>query len=656
MRTYSNPLCIHIDHSSEIENNNKHSVCHPDPYVLKWNGQYYAYATAKDGVSIIHSKDLVNWTSIGYAYQEEGRSDYWAPAVIYDNGTFYLYVSNMPSGHHDPHLQVMRVATSSSPLGPFLYRKTLFETFSIDAHVVRDDNDELVLFYSTNETFGIDDNRAGTVILADRMIDPLTPEGNPKLIVRPTLDEEVFAENRFGDGRNWHTIEGAFHHKRGRKHYVMYSGNAFTSPYYYIGYSIAEVKDGQSLTQLSWQKYPDDDTYKPLLRQNIHVEGVGHNSVAKAPNNIDDWIVYHGRDVLVNKTDCNENEERRQMRIDPIHWHGDLMYISGPTYLTQPAPAVPLFRDLFDHPDGVIGQGWTTEGGDWEIHDGQLLQKTQVGVGRASINALLPYALLEANIRWEPSHMGGLYGVALLSVDDNCFVEVLFDVGKRTIGIYETIRNIKMKEIILNLKTTFRFDVYHQLIVSCAERTVRVELDGMEMLFANVNTPLSRYALVTYYTSARFAGITLTGALSFSRLGAEACVQLMSPVAGEWRFIEDCLVGMPKHGDAALAIHNPFMEFYSVCRFKIKGTQWRVDLEFVLERGVTRTIAITDQLVERKETLRIQYEESLLQVWSDNVLVFSELLLEYKWRSISINSNRKLVVQYLEWVELGNSH
>jgi len=45
------------------------------------------------------------------------------------------------------------------------------------------------------------------------------------------------------------------------------------------------------------------------------VEGTGHNSVVKAPNNVDDWVVYHGRNV--NKI-FDESMEQRQMRMDPL--------------------------------------------------------------------------------------------------------------------------------------------------------------------------------------------------------------------------------------------------------------------------------------------------------------------------------------------------
>ena len=71
----------------------------------------------------------------------------------------------------------------------------------------------------------------------------------------------------------------------------MYSGNAYTREHYFVGYSISE-------NGVNWRKYPNDYFYGPLLRKNSIVEGTGHNSIVKAPNNVDDWIVYHGRMCL----------------------------------------------------------------------------------------------------------------------------------------------------------------------------------------------------------------------------------------------------------------------------------------------------------------------------------------------------------------------
>src|SRR5882757_3990994 len=82
--TYTNPVYTHS---------------FPDPYVLKFRGEYFAYCTGfwKDGkvFGVLKSRDLVHWQEIGGAMQplDNNSPFYWAPEVTYDNGKFYLYYS-----------------------------------------------------------------------------------------------------------------------------------------------------------------------------------------------------------------------------------------------------------------------------------------------------------------------------------------------------------------------------------------------------------------------------------------------------------------------------------------------------------------------------------------------------------------------------------
>src|SRR5690606_39664656 len=89
MSMYINPLQITVAPEAQLYRTLNAEV-NPDPYVLKYNGRYYAYTTSGDGVTMLCSTDMIHWTHCGYAYQREGHADYWAPAVFYDNGLFYL--------------------------------------------------------------------------------------------------------------------------------------------------------------------------------------------------------------------------------------------------------------------------------------------------------------------------------------------------------------------------------------------------------------------------------------------------------------------------------------------------------------------------------------------------------------------------------------
>src|SRR5690349_11617490 len=91
-KTYLNPVYAHS--------------C-PDPFVLKYGGEYWAYCTGiwHDGhcFGVLRSRDLVDWQPLAGAMErlpgqrlgEAGvdATQYWAPEVAYDNGRFYMYYS-----------------------------------------------------------------------------------------------------------------------------------------------------------------------------------------------------------------------------------------------------------------------------------------------------------------------------------------------------------------------------------------------------------------------------------------------------------------------------------------------------------------------------------------------------------------------------------
>ena len=265
-----------------------------DPYILKSGGKYYIYVTGHDAVYAYYSDNLFDgWQYYGKVFTKEGHDSFWAPSVIELDGTYYMYNSievydDIPD--KGGHRGAMFVSTADNPLGPFGNERQILHPFSIDSHIVQNESG-LFLFYSTNVFEG---ERIGTRIVVDRMLDPFTPEGKPVTVVEPTLDEDIYRRDRYKKGQHWHTIEGAFYFKEGDWQYVMYSGNCFEQPTYYVGYARAKT-DETDLTKIKFQKYPDDNTYSPVLAANEFEEGTGHHSMIKEG---DQWYaVYHARDL-----------------------------------------------------------------------------------------------------------------------------------------------------------------------------------------------------------------------------------------------------------------------------------------------------------------------------------------------------------------------
>lgn len=281
----------------------------PDPYIIQTENGYYLYTTHLQGVACYFSNTLDNFTYCGLVLEVENQKEYWAPCVIEIDNQYFMYYSSMLKKSDDVHEQRIKIATASNPLGPFTFESDILPSFSIDPHVVIYKN-ELYIFYSLND---YEAKRPGTYIALDKMRNPYEVENNPKRVVVPTLDQEIFEYNRFKNGQHWHTIEGAFYFNNNLNHYLMYSGSSYQRETYFIGYSIA-YGDVDDLRNLEFKKVPRDDIYQPLLCKNEFIEGTGHNSVIKAGDKY--YIIYHARDT--NHKEGSNNLDVRYARKDEL--------------------------------------------------------------------------------------------------------------------------------------------------------------------------------------------------------------------------------------------------------------------------------------------------------------------------------------------------
>jgi len=140
--TYSNPLFY--DEFS-------------DPDIIRVGADFYLTGTtmhAMPGLPILHSRDLVNWRIIGYAFErldlgsdfrlEGGKEIYgqgiWAPSFRYHNGTYYILANVNRFG-----LQVFR---ATNPHGPWKHNR--IEQGLHDLSVLFDDDGKTYAVYGAN--------------------------------------------------------------------------------------------------------------------------------------------------------------------------------------------------------------------------------------------------------------------------------------------------------------------------------------------------------------------------------------------------------------------------------------------------------------------------------------------------------------------------
>ncbi len=97
---------------------------YPDPSIVGVNDDYYLVNSTFSfypGIPIFHSKDLVNWTQLGHVLDRPSQLNLdslqisygvFAPAISYDNGTFYV-VNTIVYGINN------FVVTATNPAGPW---------------------------------------------------------------------------------------------------------------------------------------------------------------------------------------------------------------------------------------------------------------------------------------------------------------------------------------------------------------------------------------------------------------------------------------------------------------------------------------------------------------------------------------------------------
>ncbi len=307
-----------------------------DPFVFKdTDGTYYLYTTNAGGNGYIAytSRDLVNWSSIGYVLSKTDVSvsgvdtltNFWAPEVSYYDGKYYMIVTV------NEHLLV---ATGDSPAGPFSTPENysyIFENKAIDGHLFFDDDGKVYLYYVVA---GYDSYlaKSGNVIWGCEFnMSTLKP-------VSGTEKRLVWAAQSWENSSGHNVAEGPEVFKRNGKYYMLYTANGYTYAYYAVGAATATTPLGSYTKQTS-----------PILvgSNAVGAVGVGHCCYTYSPDNTEMWMVYHKHAGL-------NQIENREICLDKITFdssgkvHVAASYSDGkPTMTAQkyPSGAVSTVKD-----------------------------------------------------------------------------------------------------------------------------------------------------------------------------------------------------------------------------------------------------------------------------------------------------------------------
>lgn len=286
-----------------------------DPFILRSGGKYYLYGTddgsASLGFKVYGSTDLINWSKPigvhegGRALERAnswGKKGFWGAEVYERNGKFYMYFTV------EEHLAI---ATSSSPLGPFIQneKKPLRPQKEIDPHLFVDDNGKAYMYY-----VGFD-NKSNDIFVEEMNDDWLTPKEDTKTRCIWFTQPWENADPKFA---KWPVTEGSAVLKHKGVYYLFYTGNHFLSPKYAVGYATATSPFGP------WTKYEGN----PILNETENLRGTGHCSFVKAPNN-EIIMVYHSHKDLITTNPRKLAIDRGEFVANPDRTKPDIFKIKA---------------------------------------------------------------------------------------------------------------------------------------------------------------------------------------------------------------------------------------------------------------------------------------------------------------------------------------
>ena len=270
--TYRNPV-IHADFS--------------DPDAVRVGDDFYMTASsfnAAPGLPVLHSKDLVNWSVIGYVFRRQRPPDVfnrpqhgngvWAPSIRHHKGEFYIF-------YPDPDFGIY-MTKAADPAGPWSEPLLIKEAKGwIDPCPLWDDDGKAYLVSAMAAS------RSGvkSILVVSRM----SPDGTR------LLDDGVLVF----DGHDKHpTVEGPKFYKR--------------NGYYYIFAPAGGVETGWQLALRSKNVHGPYEARVVLAQGKTTVNGP-HQGAWVETQNGESWFL-HFQD---------KGPYGRVVHLQPMRWAGD---------------------------------------------------------------------------------------------------------------------------------------------------------------------------------------------------------------------------------------------------------------------------------------------------------------------------------------------
>ncbi len=296
----------------------------PDPFIIRHNGEYLAYATntarGRINVQMASSPDLLNWQSLKDpnkpaelldampvlpVWAKKGYT--WAPEVLETGGRYILYFT---ARHKKSDLQCVGAAASTDPRGPFTDPSSeplvcQFELGgTIDAAPFRDSDGQLYLYFK-NDGNHPSANKPAEIWGQRLSADGMRLVGEPISLLRNDKPWEA------------HLVEAPTMVRTPTGYTMLFSANDYgwreehqrLSPYA-MGYATCRGPMGPCADA------PDNPLLYSFSDPKLGcLSGPGHQAVFNAGNR--SFIAFHGWAAT---SGCRKLDSKRYMYISPLGW------------------------------------------------------------------------------------------------------------------------------------------------------------------------------------------------------------------------------------------------------------------------------------------------------------------------------------------------
>lgn len=291
----------------------------PDPTVIRaTDGYFYLYATENiRNLPIYRSSDLVDWTFVGTAFNDESRPKWnrkggiWAPDINYFNGKYVLYYAKSTWGGEWE--AGIGVATADNPAGPFtdhgaiIISKNLGTQNSIDPEFVEEKGHKYLFWGSFRGIWYIE--------LTDDGLH-LKDNAKPQQIAG-TFMEATYIHKRNGYYYLFGSAGSCCEGERSTYHVTVGRSKSLFGPYV--------DKHGRALME---------NHKETVLHRSDEVVGPGHNAEIFTDDEGKDWIIYHGFSAA-------DPDAGRLVWMDRVEW------IDGWPHIANNRPSVVSERPKF---------------------------------------------------------------------------------------------------------------------------------------------------------------------------------------------------------------------------------------------------------------------------------------------------------------------